>query len=599
MRCKLFNVFPYSNVFPFMKSLRALLPYFRKYKKKFILGWILTTFSSLATAIMPFFVAHAINTLQLSTATTGSLFQDCLFIVGLSGVAGYLFYLVRQTIIVASREIEYDLRNDFLSHIQTLSMRFFQNTPPGEIMAYATNDINAVRNMVGPAVMYSADTITTFLFSTIFMLSINPWMTVAVIAPLPLMSIGVYLIGKRIHPLFDAVQSHYADLTARATESMSGMRIVKAYVREEYERNVFDKLSDGYYKKNMRLAKVQGLMMPVIFGFVGMSVVILLLVAAPMILAKTMMLGEMTQFLIYLGMLTWPFIALGWVTNLVQRGAASMARLQVIFETNPDIDDAKDIDQSIKEIKGEIEFQNVSFRYREELPYVLRHVNLKIPSGKTLAVIGRTGSGKSSFVDLIPRLYDTTEGTILVDGHDIRKIPLAVLRKNIGMVPQESFLFSETIHENIAFGLEQATEAEVASAAESAEIYADIFSFPNAIQTIVGERGLTLSGGQKQRTALSRALARDPNILILDDAMSAVDTATEEKILNNLRGIMKDRTSIIISHRISTVKNADEIIVLDQGRILEQGTHEELLALGGAYHDLYRKQLLEEALEQA
>ncbi len=582
-----------------MKSLRYLLPYFKKYKKKYILGWVLTTFSSLATAIMPLYVGHAINTLQAGAATSSSLLSDCLIIIVLSATAGYLFYQVRQTIIVASREIEYDLRNDFLAHVQTLSMRFFQNTPQGEVMAYATNDINAVRNFIGPAVMYSADTLTTFIFSVVFMLSISPVLTVAVIVPLPLMSLGVYLIGKRIHPLFDAVQAHYANLTARATESISGMRVIKAYVREDYEKNLFDVMSDEYYKKNMRLAKVQGLMMPVIFGFVGMSVVILLLLSAPLIVEKKMLLGEMTEFLIYLGMLTWPFIALGWVTNLVQRGAASMSRLQVIFDTKPDVEDSRDVDQTISEVRGEIEFQNVSFRYRDELPYVLRHINLRIPSGKTLAIIGRTGSGKSSFVDLIPRLYDTTEGTILVDGHDIRKIPLSVLRKNIGMVPQESFLFSDTIHENISFGLEGGTEAEVASAAQSAEIYADISSFPHHLQTIVGERGLTLSGGQKQRTALSRALARDPNILILDDAMSAVDTATEEKILSNLREIMKERTSIIISHRISTVKNADEIVVLDQGQIIEQGTHEELLKLGGAYHDLYRKQLLEEALEQA
>ncbi len=582
-----------------MKSLRYLLPYFKKYKKKYILGWVLTTLSSLATAVMPLYVGHAINTLQAGTATSSSLLSDCLFIIALSGAAGYLFYQVRQTIIVASREIEYDLRNDFLKHVQTLSMRFFQNTPQGEVMAYATNDINAVRNFIGPAVMYSADTLTTFIFSVVFMLSISPLLTVAVIVPLPLMSLGVYLIGKRIHPLFDAVQAHYANLTARATESISGMRVIKAYVREDYEKNLFDVMSDEYYKKNMRLAKVQGLMMPVIFGFVGMSVVILLLLSAPLIVEKKMLLGEMTEFLIYLGMLTWPFIALGWVTNLVQRGAASMSRLQVIFDTKPDVEDSRDADQTISEVKGEIEFQNVSFRYREELPYVLRHITLRIPSGNTLAIIGRTGSGKSSFVDLIPRLYDTTEGTILIDGHDIKKIPLSVLRKNIGMVPQESFLFSDTIHKNISFGLETGTDEQVASAAQSAEIYADISSFPHHLQTIVGERGLTLSGGQKQRTALSRALARDPNILILDDAMSAVDTATEEKILSNLREIMQERTSIIISHRISTVKNADEIVVLDQGQIIEQGTHEELLKLGGAYHDLYKKQLLEEALEQA
>ncbi|MEI8134083.1 MAG: ABC transporter ATP-binding protein [bacterium] len=582
-----------------MKSLLNLLPYFKRYKKKYILGWVLTTVSSLATALLPSFVRHAINSLQDHSATGMSLFYDCLLIVASSAAAGYLFYLVRQTIIVASREIEYDLRNDFLAHLQTLSMRFFQNTPQGEVMAYATNDINAVRNFIGPAIMYSADTITTFIFSVAFMLSLSPTLTLAVVAPLPLMSLGVYLIGRKINPLFDAVQSHYADLTARATESISGMRIIKAYVREEYERKNFDVLSDEYYKKNMRLAKVQGLMMPVIFGLVGMSVVILLLMSAPLIINGTMKLGEMAAFIMYLGMLTWPFIALGWVTNLVQRGAASMTRLQVIFDTKPDVHNSAFADAGIDNIHGEIEFRDVSFKYRDELPFVLRNVNLRIQSGTTLAIIGRTGSGKTSFVDLIPRLYDTTQGTILIDGHDIRKIPLEVLRKNIGMVPQESFLFSDTIHENIAFGLEESLEASVAEAAQSAEIYADISSFPHRLQTIVGERGLTLSGGQKQRTALSRALARNPKILILDDSMSAVDTATEEKILANLKGIMKGRTSIIISHRISTVKNADMIIVLDQGTIIEQGTHDELLAHGGAYHDLYKKQLLEEALAQA
>ena len=309
-----------------MKSLLYLLPYLKRYKKKYIWGSILTTLSSLATAFMPRYVGHAINLLQTGTATSEKLFVDCLFIIGFSALAGYLFYLVRQTIIVASREIEYDLRNDFLAHIQTLSMRFFQNTPQGEVMAYATNDVNAVRNFLGPAIMYSADTLTTFVLSLVFMLSLSPLLTMAAIAPLPLMSIGVYLIGKRVHPLFDSVQSYYADLTARATESISGMRVIKAYVREDYEKNVFDVMSDEYYKKNMRLAKVQGLMMPVIFGFVGMSVVILLLLSAPKLINRTMGLGDVTQFVLYLGMLTWPFIALGWVTNMIQRSAASMAR---------------------------------------------------------------------------------------------------------------------------------------------------------------------------------------------------------------------------------------------------------------------------------
>jgi ATP-binding cassette subfamily B protein len=580
-----------------MKSLLRLIPYFRKHKGKFLWGFLFVAISSLGTTYAPHFVGHAIDSLKEGTATLESLALDALAVIGLSAGSGYLFYLVRQTIIVASREIEYDLRNDLLAHIQSLSMRFFQNTPQGEVMAYATNDINAVRNVVGPAVMYSADTLTTLIGAMIFMLTLSPILTLVTLAPLPLVSLSTYLIGKRVTPLADAVQSHYADLTARATESISGIKVVKAYVRESYEESIFNKLSDGYYEKNMRLAKVQGLMMPVIFGFMGLSVVILLLFAGPKVIAGTLSLGVMAQFMIYLGMLAWPFIAFGWVTNMVQRGAASMARLNVIFHTKADIEDSANVDHSIREIAGDIEFKNVSFRYREELPYVLKNINLRIPKGKTLAIVGKTGAGKTSFIDLIPRLYDITSGEITIDGKSIKEIPLAVLRKNIGMVTQEAFLFSESLRENISFGLRDATEAEVIDAARSAELHSEIMEFPEKYDTIVGERGITLSGGQKQRTSLARALARDPRILILDDAMSAVDTSTEERILTNLRRIMKERTSIIISHRISSVKDADEIVVITDGEMKERGTHEELLAHKGWYYELYQKQLLEEALE--
>ena len=581
-----------------MKSLLKLLPYFRRHRAKYIWGILLTTASSLATVFLPRYVGHAINSLQSGTATNASLIEDALFIMGSSAIAGYLFYLVRQNIIVASREIEYDLRNDFLGHIMTLSMRYFQNTPQGEVMAYATNDINAVRNFVGPAVMYTSDTITTFVFSLFFMLSISPQLTVICLAPLPLMSIAVYIIGKRVHPLFDDVQSHYADLTARATESISGMKVVKAYVRESYERELFDKLSDDYYKKNMRLAKLQALMMPAIFGFVGFSIVLLLLFGSPAMISGGLKLGDLTQFIIYLGMLTWPFIGIGIVTNMVQRSAASMARLEKIFQMKAEIIDNEQTDNSITEINGAIEFRNVSFKYGEALPFVLDGVSLKIAQGKTLAIIGKTGSGKSSMVQLIPRLFDTSGGDILIDGKNIKTIPLQVLRGGIGVVQQESFLFSESIGANITYGIDGEDTAVIESAARSAEMLRDISEFPHQFDTIVGERGITLSGGQKQRTALARAIARNPKILILDDAMSAVDTSTEERILANLREIMRGRTSIIISHRISTVKDADEIIVIDNGKISERGNHTQLLNLRGAYHDLYRKQLLEEALEK-
>ncbi len=552
---------------------------------------------------MPVFVRHAIDTLQAGTATGMTLLTDGLMIVGASFISGLCFFLVRQNIIVASREIEFDLRNDFLSHILRLSMRFYQNTPQGEVMAYATNDINAVRNFVGPAIMYSADTIFTFVFALAFMLSISPSLTLWTLVPLPLMSIGVYLVGKRVHPLFDAVQQHYSDLTSRTTESISGMRVVRAYVREEYEKTVFDRLCQGYLDKNMRLVKVQGLMMPIIFFFVGMSVIALLLIGGPMVIAKTISLGELTQFVLYLGMLTWPFIALGWVTNMIQRSAASMMRLAKVLDVEPEIQNTPNTDRTITELKGDIVFNNVTLKYRPELEPSLKQISLHVPSGKTLAIIGRTGSGKSSLVSLIPRLYDATEGSITIDGHDLRTIPVETLRNSIGFVSQEAFLFSDTIANNVAFsshGVDAAlTAGQIHEAARSADIYDNIIDFPLGFDTMIGERGITLSGGQKQRTAMARAIARNPSILILDDSMSAVDTATEERILRSLKRVMQGRTSILISHRVSTVKDADHIIVLDMGEIIEQGTHESLLAKRATYHELYRRQLLEEALESA
>jgi ATP-binding cassette subfamily B protein len=582
-----------------MKTLLTLLPYFKRYKSKYILGILFTLLSAVSQALVPWFLGKGVNMIQDGNATMGAITEYCLLVIVLSALSGYLFYLVRQTIIVASRKVEYDLRNDFLKHSLTLSMRYYQNTPQGEVMAYATNDINAVRNFVGPAVMYATDTISTFVCSLIFMLLLSPKLTIITLAPLPLMSVAVYLVGKRSHPLFDAVQAHYADITARATESISGAKVVKAYVREEYEQKTFDKLSHGYYLKNMRLVKIQGLMFPAIFGFVGLSIILLLFFGAPSLISGELRLGDISRFIMYLGMLTWPFIGIGVVSNFVQRAVASMDRLNKVFHTKPDITDLDATDTTVTTINGAIEFRNVSFKYRDELPFVLRNISLSIPRGRTLAIIGKTGSGKSSFVQLLPRLYDVTEGEILIDGKDIRQIPVEVLRGNIGMVQQESFLFSEALHDNISYSVENPETNAILNAARSAEIYQDIADFPQGFETMVGERGITLSGGQKQRTALARAIARDPKILILDDAMSAVDTATEERILGNLRNIMRGRTSIIISHRISTVKDADEIIVLDNGIIAERGSHSELLDLGGQYHDLYRKQLLEEALENA
>ncbi|HWF44789.1 MAG TPA: ABC transporter transmembrane domain-containing protein, partial [Candidatus Kapabacteria bacterium] len=397
-----------------MKSLLRLIPYFARYRKMFLRGCVLVVFSTSAQVLWPHFMGNAIDSISKGTATPSSLAMSAGIIVVLSFLSGFLYYLVRQNIIVASRLIEYDLRNDLLAHVERLSMRFFQNTPQGEIMAYATNDIDAVRYFIGPSIMYSADTLATFIAAFGFMLALSPTLAILAVLPLPLMSVAVYLIGKKVHPLFDAVQAHFADLTARTTESMSGIRVVRAYVREQYEQGIFNRLTKGYFDKNMRLAKTQGLMQPIIFAFMGLSIVILVLIGGRMIIGGHLTIGALTQFFVYLGMLTWPFIALGFVTNMVQRGAASMARLIKLFETEPEIRNTERTNWQITSLKGDIEFNNISFKYLPELQPVLNGVSLRIPRGSTLAIIGRTGAGKTTFVNLIARLFDPTEGSIAI-----------------------------------------------------------------------------------------------------------------------------------------------------------------------------------------
>ncbi len=465
-------------------------------------------------------------------------------------------------------------------------------------MALATNDIGAIRMFVGPAVMYSADTAFTALLTLSLMLSIHPLLTLYTLIPLPLISYGVHVLGKKIHHQFDSIQSHYSKLTTKAQENLSGMHVIKAYVREEFEIDEFKSLSWQYLKKNMKLAKVQAFMMPALGLLVGISIVIVVWIGGLEVIAKKLTIGELTQMIMYLGMLIWPMIAVGWVVSIIQRAAASTVRVNRIFNTKPEITNSIETDYSIQSIRGSIAFDRVGFKYNDKSDDVLRDISLDIDEGMTLAIVGYTGSGKSTLVNLIPRLYDVTKGVVYIDNHDVRTIPLSVLRSHIGYVTQETFLFSDTIKANIKYGVDDTTMEEIIDASIISHLHNNVLDFPQQYDTILGERGITLSGGQKQRTSIARAVLRRPAILILDDALSSVDTHTEEEILKRLRTIMKNRTSIIISHRISTVKDADMIIVLDNGVIAEQGTHEELVALGGIYSELNYKQLLAKELEE-
>ena len=504
-------------------------------------------------------------------------------------------YYIRQTIIVVSREIEYDLRQDFWRHIQKLPLRFFQNNSTGNIMSHATNDIGAVRMFVGPSVMYSIDNGIKFILTISVMISLSPLLTLYALLPLPLLSFVVYFVMKKMHVKYTRIQEKISDLTTRAQENFSGIRVIKSYEREDYEINEYTKESAEYLKRKMDQVKLQAFFAPIFFMIAGLSAIVVVFAGGSMVINKTLSVGTIFAFMLYLVDLIWPMISFGWVANMIQQADASMKRLLKILNEPVEIFD-KETNSGINEITGNVEFKNVSFRYGENLPWVLRNINLKINRGQTVAFVGNTGVGKTSLVNLLPRLYDVVDGSVLIDGNDVREIPLHTLRENIGMVPQENFLFSDTLTNNINYGLNDGTKDLVSKVSEIAQLSKDVTTFPAGYETILGERGITLSGGQKQRSTLARALAIDPKILILDDSFSAVDTNTEEEILKNLKKFMKDRTSIIISHRISTVKDSDKIFVLDQGSVVEGGTHDELVEKGGIYADLNLKQLLEKEL---
>lgn len=580
-----------------MKSLLYLNKYFKKYKLRLALGFLFILFSNAAQVYIPILLKESIDLLR-TNITYEILLKYSALIVGTAIIGGFFRFLIRVTIIIVSRKIEFDLRSDFWKHIQSLPTRFFQNNSTGNLMAHATNDISAVRMYIGPAVMYSIDTISKIVIVITIMLSLAPMLTIYSLLPLPLLSFFVYKLSKKIHTKFNKIQEKFSELTTKAQESFSGIRVVKSYVIEKNEIKHFTKLSSEYLDRNMEKIKIQALFMPMLFLITGVSVIIVIWVGGSMVIEGTLTLGEIVAFIAYLSLLIWPVIAFGWVLNIIQQASASMKRLLKIFNEKNDIVEKVDGHSDINEIKGEIEFKNVSFKYSPQLTEVIKNVSFKINKGSTLAIVGHTGSGKTSLVNLIPRLFDVTSGEILIDGNNIKDISINILRKNIGMVSQETFLFSDSLLNNISYGLGKIDLDRVKHVSRISQLQKDIDTFSDGLETMLGERGVTLSGGQKQRASLARALAINPKILILDDSFSAVDTNTEEEILMQLKDFMKDRTSIIISHRISTVKHADNILVLKNGTIAESGTHNELVALNGIYADLHNKQLLEEELKE-
>jgi ATP-binding cassette subfamily B multidrug efflux pump len=576
------------------KNLRPLLPYLKKYRSGFLVGAVCVLLNNGTYILFPQVIQRAVDGLNRGIDWHKLLLYS-LLLVAVVLTKGVFQFLTRWIIIGISRDIEFDLRNDLFRHLEGLSYSFYQRTRTGDIMAKATNDLNAVRMLLGPAIMYTANTIVFTLGALAFMLKISPRLTLYAFLPLPAISIVIQYFGRRIHERFERIQAMFSDISARAQENFSGARVVRAYVQEEAEVAAFEQANQEYIRRSLKLVRLMGMLWPTLETTLGLAVVLVLWLGGREVLLGRITVGKFVAFNTYMVQLTWPIIALGWVINIFQRGTASMGRINELLIEKPEIVDMPKPDAP-EQIEGEIEFRNLSYGYNASP--VLHAINLRIPAGSSLAIVGPTGSGKTTLVNLIPRVYDAAPGSVLIDGRPIRDYKIEALRRNIGFVPQETFLFSDTLRENIAFGTDQVTDTQIEVAAEGASIAADIEAFPEQYRTIVGERGITLSGGQKQRTAIARAIIRDPRILILDDALSSVDTHTEDKILNHLREVMVGRTTIFISHRVSTVRNADQIAVLHSGRLVELGTHQQLIAQNGYYTDLYNKQLLEEELAE-
>ena len=621
-----------------LSKLSRLVASAKKYRGRLTLGVLCVTVSNLAATVSPLVLQHAIDSLSTLISEERLLYFGSLVVL-FAVLEGIFLFLMRRIMIGASRLMEYDLRNDLFAHLLGLSRRYYQNHRTGDIMSRATNDLNAVRMMLGPGIMYSVNTVIRMAIVLFLMLRIDVSLTLFALISIPAVAFAVRYFGKLIHQRFEKIQETFSEISARVQENLSGVRVIRAFTQEESEIGEFKRLNQEYIQKNLQLIRVWGLFYPVLGLLLGLGGVFVLWYGGREVIGGRMTLGEFVAFNAYLGMLTWPMIALGWVINIVERGSASAGRMNQIFDTQPEI-----FDESVKikvnesppvkippiggvapsdgvglssatrptpgpdgprptqegiprEIQGEIDIRNLSFGYNGQV--VLKNINLLIPLGATYAIVGETGSGKSTLVGLLARVHDVTQGEILIDGVPLRKYSLHALRSSLGYVPQETFLFSERISENIAFGVDEASPSDIREAARLANILHDVEEFPKQFDTMIGERGITLSGGQQQRTAIARALIRNPRILVLDDALSSVDTATEERILSHLKIVMRDRTSILISHRVSTVKFADQIIVLKGGEIVERGTHDELTARDGYYADLYQKQLLEEELTES
>jgi ATP-binding cassette subfamily B multidrug efflux pump len=581
-------------------AFRRLLPFLLVYRRQFIVGLLCVVVTTTIQLLSPWVLKYAVDDLNAGVTRSKLAFYAAA-LLGIACVGGVFRYLMRQILIGASRDIEFDVRNAFFARLQLMPVGYYQARRTGDLMSRATNDLNAVRMMIGPAIMYSANTILVFIVAIVLMVSLDARLTLMALVPLPFVTIVVRYFGGAIHKRFEAIQEQLAHLSAVVQEALAGVRVVRAYNQQAHEIERFGQANREYVRRNRVLIRLQGLFFPSMTLFLGFGSLLVLWIGSQHVIRGEITLGEFVAFNAYLVMLSWPMIAFGWVTNILQRGMASWKRMLEVLDAVPDIDDRHASEAGhIAPLTGAIEIRYLVFTYRVTERPVLDHVSLTIAAGQTVALVGATGSGKSTLIHLIPRLHDPPAGTVRLDGVDVREIPLDRLRGAIGVVPQEPFLFSNTIAENVSLGPGGERSAPGAdrlqNAAAIARLDKDVASFPKGYETLVGERGITLSGGQKQRTAIARAVMLNPRILILDDALSAVDTYTEEEILERLRVFMRKRTSIIVSHRVSTVRHADMIVVLQDGRIAEQGTHDELVRLGGLYADLHQKQLLQEEL---